>query len=69
MTARGGDSPQGNMYALVTSGERRGRVWVESINSLKGTALVRFDPNEGMRSRAYTVPIQAVDFTREWKFR
>lgn len=57
--------PQGAVYAYVKD---QGRVWVESINSLKGTALVRFDPGQDMRSRARTVSMAAVDFTREWKF-
>jgi len=51
--------PQGGVYALLTG---RGRVWVESINSIKGTALVRFDAGEGTRSSARTVPIAAIDF-------
>ncbi len=57
--------PQAGMYAYVID---RGRVWVESFNSLKQTALVRFDCNTGMRSRCHTVPLSQVDFTREWKF-
>lgn len=60
-------SPQGGVYAYVLD---RGRVWVESVSSLgpNGTALVRFDPNEGMRSRVHKVPLNQVDFDREWKF-
>ena len=71
-------TPQGGMYAYYAgpsgpsiSGSlvATGRVWVESINSLKGTALVRFDPGEGMRSRAYSVRLTDVDFSREWRIR
>lgn len=57
--------PQGGMYAYVKD---RGRAWVESIDTLKGTAKVRFDPGEGMRGRVVTVPLSSVDFRREWRF-
>lgn len=56
--------PQGAVYAYLAD---RGRVWVESINSAQGTALVRFDPNLGMRSRVHKVSLAALDFDREWK--
>lgn len=56
--------PQGAVYAYVKD---RGRVWVESINTLEGSALVRFDPGEGMRGRTFKVPLDTIDFEREWK--
>ncbi len=57
-------SPQGGTYAMATHPKTggRGRAWVESINSLKRTALVRFDSDEGTRSRAYSVPLSSVEF-------
>lgn len=57
-------TPQGGMHALWIG---HGRVWVESFNSIKRTALVRFDAGDGMRSRCRTVPLDEIDFTREWK--
>ena len=57
--------PQGGVYAYWRD---HGRVWVESINTLKGTALVRFDPGLGMRSRQHAVKLAFIDFNREWKF-
>ena len=58
------DNPQGGMFALWKD---HGRVWVESINTLTGMALVRFDCNDGTRSRVRKVPIAQIDFTREWR--
>ena len=57
--------PQGAVHAYVVD---QGRAWVESINTLHGTALVRFDANTGMRSRCHKVRLDQIDFTREWKF-
>lgn len=57
-------NPQGGVHAYLID---QGRVWVESINSVKQTALVRFDANLGMRSPAKTVKLSAVDFSREWR--
>jgi hypothetical protein len=51
--------PQGGVHAQWIG---HGRVWVESLNSIKKTALVRFDPGEGMRSRAKSVPLSEIDF-------
>ena len=65
MTKHANRKPQGGVHAYLID---RGRVWVESINSLKGTALVRFDCKTGIRSRARTVKLVEIDFTREWKF-
>jgi hypothetical protein len=51
---------QGGILAMwrprpgISGAANPGRVWVESINSLKGTAIVRYDTGEGLRSRAYT---------------
>lgn len=56
--------PQGGVYAYLID---HGRVWVESFNSMKGTALVRFDPGLGMRSRVKSVQLSQIDFNREWK--
>ena len=52
--------PQGGVYATVTSGGLTGRVWVESWNSLNGTALVRF--GKGFGSRVRKVPVSSIDF-------
>ena len=60
------DPPQGGMHAYLKD---RGRVWVESINTFNGTALVRFDADLGTRSRVHSVALDAIDFTREWRFR
>lgn len=57
--------PQGGVYAYLID---RGRVWVESINSVTGTALVWFDPNLGRRSRQHKVNLSQIDFNREWRF-
>jgi hypothetical protein len=57
--------PQGGMFVYV---KNRGRAWVQSINSLTRTALVRFDCNDGMRSRVHKFSFDQIDFTREWKF-
>ena len=69
-------SPQGGVHAFYRGGDHGisgsllnpGRAWVESINSLKGTAIIRYNPNEGTRSRAYAVRLADIDFNREWKF-
>lgn len=53
--------PQGGIYAYVTG---RGRCWIESFNGLKESALVRFDPGEGMRSKVAKVPLAAIDWNR-----
>lgn len=58
-------SPQGGVHAYVLD---RGRAWVESINSIKETALIRWDAGLGKRSRCYTIQLSQVDFTRQWKF-
>ncbi len=60
-----GKNPQGGMYAYVRD---KGRAWIESVNSLQGIALVRFDANIGRRSRVYKVNLCDIDFTREWRF-
>jgi len=57
--------PQGGVYAYYIN---RGRVWVESFNSITSTALIRFDPGEGVRSRVHKVRLSQLDFSREWKF-
>ena len=57
--------PQGGMYAYHID---HGRVWVETINSLEHTAIVRYDAKTGVRSRCHTVPLREIDFTREWRF-
>ncbi len=57
-------SPQGGVYAYHID---HGRVWVESIRSDRQTALVRYDAQTGMRSRAHVVPLSSIDFTREWR--
>ena len=44
----------------------RGRVFVESISG--SVAVVRFDCNDGTRSRCHTVVTSEIDFAREWKF-
>jgi hypothetical protein len=43
----------------------RGRVYVDGI--MGNTAFVRFDPGEGTRSRQHKVPLDQLDFSREWK--
>ena len=58
------DKPQGGMFALWKD---HGRVWVESIHTLEGIAIVRFDCNDGTRSRVSKAPIAQIDFTREWR--
>ncbi len=58
-------NPQGGVHAYVID---QGRAWIESINTLTNTALVRFDANEGIRSRVHKVELSKVDFNREWKF-
>ena len=58
--------PQGGVNAYWID---HGRVWVESIHSGDGTALVRPDANTGMRGRTCKVRLADIDFTREWKFR
>jgi len=62
-------NPSGGTYAMATHPKTggRGRVWVESISTHHGdpsasSALVRFDPGEGMRSRVYKVPLSSVQF-------
>lgn len=55
----------GGVYAYLKD---RGRVWVESIHGLDGTARVRFDPGQGMRSRVHKVRIADIDFARQWRF-
>lgn len=43
-----------NGYALwVRASGRRGRVWIERIDHAAGTAAVRFDWDEGRRSREH----------------
>lgn len=59
-----GRRPQGGVYAYHRD---RGRVWVESINTAKGTAIVRYDAGTGTRSTARAVPLGDLDFTREWR--
>lgn len=69
-------NPQGGVYAFYKGGDHGisgsllnpGRAWVESINSLKATAIIRYDPAEGTRSRAYAVRLTDIDFSREWRF-
>lgn len=60
-----GRKPQGGVWAYLKG---HGRVWVESIASLHGTALVRFDANTGFRSRVKKVQLAEIDFEREWRF-
>ncbi len=66
-------TPQGGMYALwmpragISGSATSGRVWVESINTAKQTALVRYDPGLGMRSRVFCAHLADIDFTREWR--
>lgn len=57
-----GRKPQGGVHAYIAN---RGRAWIESIHSLNGTALVRFNAGIGMRSRCEKVKLSDVDFTRE----
>jgi hypothetical protein len=59
-------NPQGGVYAYLID---QGRVWVESINSIRQSALVRFDPGEGLRGRVKVVRLSSIDFSREWRFR
>lgn len=59
-------SVQGGVHAHLRN---QGRVWVESVNSLTRTAIVRLDPGEGVRSRAKKVLLDSIDFGREWRFK
>jgi len=43
------------------------RVWVESINPERASAIVRPDAGEGTRGREYFVWLADLDFTREWR--
>lgn len=52
-------NPQGGVYAQVIG---KGRVWVDSINSLHKTAFVRFDPGDGTRSPQKKVNLSDIDF-------
>ena len=60
--------PQGGVYAFwnarptISGSAQPGRVWVESINSAKGTAIVRYDAGEGIRSRSMCAAIADLDF-------
>ena len=38
-----------------------------SVNTTTGTALVRFDPNLGMRSRGHRIALSAIDGARQWR--
>jgi hypothetical protein len=58
-------APQINVHAYAID---RGRVWVETIDAAKKTALIRFDANLGRRSRVHEIRLADIDFSREWKF-
>ena len=51
--------PQGGVYAYWRD---HGRVWVESIHSLNGTAMIRPDPGIGMRGHVKKVALRDLDF-------
>jgi hypothetical protein len=52
-------SPQGGVNAYWRD---HGRVWVESIHSLNGTAMIRPDPGMGMRGHVKKVALRDLDF-------
>ena len=52
--------PRGGVIALHTG---HGRVYVESISG-NGTAIIRYDSDEGMRSPCHTVPLDEINFGR-----
>jgi len=45
----------------ISGSANAGRVWVESINSAQGTAHVRYDTGEGMRSRLYCARLSELE--------
>lgn len=59
-------NPQGGVFAqcvaYIKDEVKSGRVWVESINSLDGTALVRFDCGDRPRSVCHKVSLLALEF-------
>lgn len=65
---------QGGIFAFwtpakgISGSAQPGRVWVESINSIKGTALVRYDAGDGMRSRQFCARLLDLQQTaRGWQ--
>ena len=54
MINEGGIFAYWNPQKGISGSANPGRVWVDSINSVKGTAIIRFDANTGMRSRAFS---------------
>jgi hypothetical protein len=56
---RGPARPQGGMFA---STKEHGRVWVDSISSLNGTAKIKV--GNGFGAKRHTVAISTINFER-----